>query len=405
MKILYIAGAVVAPGSHGGATHIMEVASELAALGHELHVVCRREKNEPARLTVPVTGAPHPIEFYRLRLPQYVHLLSYPWLARLAKRLQPDVIMERYYNFAGGGMFYARRHKLPALLEVNALMVDPPGTRKHKLDGFFGRPLERWATRQCKWANAIVTPLHTTVPAAIERDKIAELPWGANVERFDPKKINPSDQNELRQRLKIPAEAKIAVFAGSFRHWHGVGVLVAAAKKLMAHDPNLYVLLLGGGPEEATLRAEVATAGLSERIILTGKVAHDKMPLYLSLADVGIAPFDTAKHAPLRSAGFFWSPLKIFEYMALALPTITIDIPPLNRIIVEGEHGLLFHEGEADDLARALQQFFGLDASIRGQMGQAARARVVQEFSWAAHCNSLNNLLKGMTQLGQIKGL
>ena len=232
MKILYVAGAVIAPGSHGGATHVMEVASELSKLGHELHVVCRREKGQPSRLMVPVEGGKF-ISFYRVRLPQYAGLLSYPWLSRLARRLQPDMIMERYYNLTGAGMIYAHRHGLPALLEVNALMIDPPGTRKAKLDHRLGRPLERWTVRQCQWADAIVTPLHTTVPASIDRSKIAELPWGANVERFDPQHISPEQKVALRQQLGIPAEGRVALFAGSFRHWHGVETLVAAAKQLI----------------------------------------------------------------------------------------------------------------------------------------------------------------------------
>lgn len=394
MKILYIAGAVVAPGSHGGATHIMEVAGELAKLGHQLHIVCRREKGDPARLTIPVESSPYPLEFYRLRLPQYAHLLCYPWLARLAHRLQPDLIMERYYNFAGAGMFYAHRKHLPSLLEVNALIVDPPGTRKHQIDRFLLRAMERWATLQCTWAGRIVTPLHTTVPPAIDRQKIAELPWGANVEKFSPERVDLAEQTALRQKLQLPTEAKVAVFAGSFRHWHGVPVLVEAAKKLLPQDSNLYVLLLGGGPEEAALRAEVEAAGLQNRIILTGSIRHDQMPLYLSLADCGVAPFDTSKHAPLRAAGFFWSPLKIFEYMAMQLPTLTINIAPLNKIIQNGEHGLLFREGDAADLAHALQEFFALPATKRQQMGQLSRERVVQEFSWQAHAASLNKLIE-----------
>ena len=200
VRILYIAGAVVAPGSHGGATHVLEVASELSKLGHELHVVCRREKDQPARLTLPVEGG-LPIEFYRVRLPQYLNLLSYPWLVRLAKALKPDLVMERYYNLAGAGMIYARRHGLPSILEVNALMVDPPGTRKFLVDSLLFRRLEWWATLQCHWAGRIVTPLHTTVPKAIDRAKIAELPWGANTERFNPEKIDPEKQLRLRFQL------------------------------------------------------------------------------------------------------------------------------------------------------------------------------------------------------------
>lgn len=402
MKILYIAGSVIAPGSHGGATHVMEVAGELSKLGHELHVICRRPKNEPSRLTVAVEGG-RAIEMYRLRLPQYLNLASYPLVARLARHLKPDLVMERYYNLAGAGMLYARRHCLPSILEVNALMVDPPGTPKHRVDGLMLRRLEWWATRQCRWAGRIVTPLHTTVPPAIDRAKIAELPWGANVERFSPERINPAEQAALRERLGLPqpgSGARVAVFAGSFRHWHGVETLVEAASQLAASDAQLYFLLLGGGPEEEPLRARVQAAGLTQRIIMTGVIRHEEMPLYLSLADCGVAPFDTSKHAPLRAAGFFWSPLKIFEYMALGLPTVTADLPPLNQIIRPGQEGALFKEGDSADLARVLGELLApgpTAAQARAAMGQSSRARVTQHYSWAAHCQSLDSLIQQLT--------
>ncbi len=405
MKILYVAGAVVAPGSHGGATHVLEVASELAKLGHELHVICRRTKGQPSRLTLPVEGG-QPVEFYRLRLPQYANLLSYPWLARLARTLRPDLVMERYYNLAGAGMLYAHQHGLPSILEVNALMVDPPGTRKHRLDALSGRRLEAWATRQCRWAGRIVTPLHTTVPPQIPRAKIAELPWGANVERFSPDRIPPAERERLRRELGLPppeSGARVGVFAGSFRHWHGVETLVEAARQLVARDDGLYFLLLGGGPGQEAVQEAVAAAGLAERIRLTGAVRHEAIPAYLALADCGIAPFDTAKHPPLRSAGFFWSPLKIFEYMAMALPTVTANLPPLARIVRPGLEGNLFKEGSASDLARALQEMLApgpAQAAARTRMGQAARARVMEHYSWAAHCQALDSLIRALSTVG-----
>ncbi|MEI6043535.1 MAG: glycosyltransferase family 4 protein [Chloroflexota bacterium] len=403
MKILYVAMAVVAPGSHGGATHVVEVASELAKLGHELHVVCAYEgKESQAELLLPVEGG-LTIHFYRFRRSDKAALLRYPQLVRLAANLKPDLVMERYYNFAGIGLLYARRHKLPSILEVNALMVDPPGSFKYRMDGLLLRRMEWWATRQCEWAGRIVTPLHTTVPAKIPRTKIAELPWGANVDRFDPANLPELELVKLRRELGLPSRqdgARVAVFAGSFRHWHGVEKLVEAALQLVPTDPLLYFLLLGGGPELETIRALVRQHGLEERILTPGAVAHSKIPLYLALADCGVAPFDTSKHLPLRHAGFFWSPLKIFEYMAMKLPTITIDLPPLNQIIRPGQEGLLFKEGDVSDLAQRLQELLAPGAEAehcRETMGRLARQRVVEHFSWASHVRALDRLIAELT--------
>jgi glycosyltransferase involved in cell wall biosynthesis len=404
-KILYIASAVVAPGSHGGATHVVEVASELSKLGYELHVVCARSKfKDPSRLSLAVAGGSS-IRFYRYAWPKTLAWLTYPAIRRLAAKIQPAIIMERYYNFAGAGMAYAHRHHLPTLLEVNALMLDPKRSLKRRLDRFilFNR-LKWWTETQCKWANTIVTPLHTTVPASLERSKISELPWGANVARFDPALIDPHAAALLRIKLGLPPaspKVRVAVFAGSFRHWHGVETLVQAAQLLLQKPrmdvPQLYFLLLGDGPLFVTIKNRVETLGLSKFIKLVGSVEYNQMPLYLSLADFGVAPFDTSRHAPLREAGFFWSPLKIFEYMALSLPTITPDLRPLNEIIRARQEGFLYCEGDVKDLAQVLEQAYHSSNADLARMGQSARERVVAKYSWAAHSAELDKLIQSAT--------
>ena len=401
MKILYVASAVVAPGSHGGATHVVEVARELTLLGHELHVVCARpNRREPARLTLPVENAGK-IEFYRHCWPKFTVLATYPQIKKLADQLSPDLVVERYYNFAGGGMLYAHRHQLPSILEVNALMLDPLSSPKRKIDRFLLlNRLKWWTEKQCDWASRIVTPLHTTVPFSIPRHKIVELPWGANVELFDPAKIQPAEAKKLRAESGLPEGARVAAFAGSFRHWHGIETLVAAAKLAIPQDDNLYFLLIGGGPLYQPIKEQIKVAGLEKRIILTGPVPYQRMPLYLSLADCGVAPFDTSKHVPLREAGFYWSPLKIFEYMALGLPSIVPDFRPLNEIIRPQQEGVLFREADSADLCRALLELLSPDpaaTALRQQMGQSARTRVVEKYSWRSHCLSLDEIMQQLT--------
>src|SRR5439155_13985740 len=136
-----------------------------------------------------------------------------------ARRLRPDRIMERYYNFAGAGVALAHRQGLPALLEVNAPMVDPPGSRKETLDGLLGRPLRRWAVRQGRWSRRIVTPLATTVPPGVPRERIELVNWGANVDRFHPglRSERAAELAALRAEYGLPADAVVVAFVGSFR--------------------------------------------------------------------------------------------------------------------------------------------------------------------------------------------
>ncbi|PYQ21124.1 MAG: glycosyltransferase WbuB, partial [Acidobacteria bacterium] len=93
--------------------------------------------------------------------------------------------------------------------------------------------------------------------------------------------------------------------------------------------------------------------------------------------------------------GFYWSPLKIFEYMASGLPTVTIPVPPLGEIVRPEQEGLHFREGDPADLARALERLAD-DPLLRGRLGRQARARVVENYSWARHCEQLEQVLRGI---------
>jgi glycosyltransferase involved in cell wall biosynthesis len=391
--LLYVASGIAVPGAYGGSTHTLEVASGLAALGHEVHVVAQHPARQLAALLRPQTVTLDRLQLHYIDLPKSLSLLAYSSIARLVRRLRPDALIERYYNLAGAGMLAAGRAGVPSLLEVNALIVDPPAVFKRRLDDRLGRPLQRWALAQCRMAARIVTPLHTTVPPEIERAKIVELPWGANVDLFRRERQG-GDPRALRAELGIPDDRALVVFLGSFRAWHGVRDFVGAGIKLLEAGEPVHLLLIGDGPERAA--AEAQTGRWRTQFTFAGSIDHQRVPQLLALADVGVAPFNTAPHPALRAAGFFWSPLKIYEYMAMSLPVVTADLPPLDRTIREGQEGALFREGDVDDLAAAIRRV--LHAPDREAMGQRARERVVACYSWARHCQELDRILQAMAE-------
>ena len=168
---------------------------------------------------------------------------------------------------------------------------------------------------------------------------------------------------------------------------------VEAALRLLARRDDVYLLLVGKGPQRPAVEARCDEWDQMERFRFTGSVPYGEVPLYLALAEVGVAPFQPTAHPALRTAGFYWSPLKVFEYMAMGLPVVTTDIPPLNRVIRSGQEGLLVSEGEVEGLAGAIAALLD-DPAAAQAMGRRARERVVAEYSWARHCERLEAVLE-----------
>ena len=375
MRILYVASDQVVPGRTGGSVHVLEVSRGLAALGHEVHAVVHRARGAPDR------EERDGVHWHRIawRPPhRFLRFRARPAVEALAESTRAEVVIERYYNFGGEGILAAAARGIPSVLEVNSPVVDHPGSVKGFLDAATGvRPLRRWRERLCREATALVSPLPDIVPA-FARAKTATVTWGANAESFSPTRRSDS----VRRELGVPEGAVAVVFSGSFRPWHGVAVLEAAARELRRRDDIFFILV--GGPRQAEAR------GYRGRLL--GAVAYERMPELLAAADVGVAPYDTRRLRQLR-LGFYWSPLKVFEYMASGLPVVTIARPPLDDIVRAGREGLHVREADPADLARALETLAG-DAAARARMGRSGRQRVVERYSWARHCEQLEAVLR-----------
>jgi glycosyltransferase involved in cell wall biosynthesis len=379
MRIVYVASDQRVPGRTGGSVHVLEVARGLAGRGHEVHAVVHREAG------VPDHEERDGVTWHRIAWRPDHRLFRFRARAaveRIIQSVKPNALMERYYNFGGEGILAAEKAGLPSLLEVNSPAVDHPGSVKAALDALaLLRPLRRRRERLCRAATALVSPLVEIVPG-FARAKTARVSWGANVDAFQPSRRRA----ELRSALGVPDGAVAVLFSGSFRPWHGVHVLEAAARRL-AHRADLYFLLAGG---------PLAAEGAGYRGRRLGSLPYEQMPELVASAEVGVAPYDTRRLHQLR-LGFYWSPLKIFEYMASGLPTVTIPRPPLDEIVRAEHEGLHFREGDDADLARVLERLAG-DPALRVRLGAQARARVVENYSWARHCQQLEGVLRGIAR-------
>ena len=377
MKILYAAIDQTVPGTKGGSVHVAAVAEGLAALGHDVMALVTPGSGTPAASRVTWVPMRPPLGSTHLRLARSRAV------ARAAAAFRPDAIIERYHNFGGEAIRLASRLHAVAVLEVNAPVIDYTGSSKALLDrALLLQPMRRWREHLCRLADVIVTPDAAILPRGVPRERIQRAEWGADTSAFVPGRSASAP-------FRRPAAETVAIFAGAFRPWHGAIHLVEAIRTLRGRGrSDIGAVFVGDGPELPRVRA--AAEGL-DHIVIAGALPHASMPAALAAADVGVAPFDLAAHAPL-ALGFYWSPLKIFEYMASGLPVIAPAAGRIPSLVADGREGILYspaasRDGHAAPLADALVRLG--DPSVRRALGAMARERAEREYSWTAHCRTL----------------
>ena len=350
----------------GQAVHIDELIAALRALGHEVRMV------GPAVSGGDGMGAEAGwVQRLKHTLPKAVYevmelgysLLAYLRLARAAREFRPDVIYERYNLFLMAGLMLKRRTGLPLLLEVNGPLVHERGRF-----GGLGLPwLARWSeSRLWRGADFVLPVTHVLgdhvkaygVPAA----RIEVIPNGINQEHFA---LAPT-QAEAKHALGW-SEALVLGFTGFVRDWHGVDRVVRwmASGDAPAHAR---LLVVGDGPVRAQLEQLAAELALGERVRFTGVIARERVPEHVAAFDIALQP-----------AVVPWaSPLKLFEYLALAKAVVAPRVPNIEEVLGDGDNALLFEPSAPRGFEDALTRLCA-DAALRERLGAAAGATIVRK--------------------------
>ncbi|MCD6459050.1 glycosyltransferase family 4 protein [bacterium] len=383
MKIVYIGGEPI-PGNAGGSVHFMEAACGLVKLGHCVLAI------------VPAMDKFHRKEVYKglniIRVPMIFKGKTFTIASLKAwkdiKCFEPDIILERFVTFGGTGALFSKKFGTKLVLEVNSPHTDELIYRLKIKNRFLKKILMSWRNFQFNHCVKAFGPLKTIVP---DEKKFVEMQWAANCDLFDKKFINPNLVKKLKEKIGLSDEPVI-VFLGTFRNWHGVNRLPDIVNRVTKRIHSAKFLLIGTGNECENVKNKFFAMGLDKSVILTGQIDYKDVPLYLSLAQIGIAPYDRTAYPPLLQFGFYWSPLKIFEYMSAGLPVVTIDINPLNKIVADNERGYLVTENDWDLFADKIIYLLKNKENCN-KMGESACLYVKQHYSWPLHVNQLNELL------------
>lgn len=372
MRIAYICADPGIPvfGNKGASVHVQEVIRALLRRGARVDLFAARIGGAvPAGLEdVPIHALP-PIPRGDQATRERAALAANAGLRAALMREDPfDLVYERYSLWSFAGMAYARATGIPGLLEVNAPLIEEQARHRglvHLADA------EQVATKVFGAATALLAVSvgvanylegHPAAPGCVH-----VIPNGVDPDRFRP---------GLVPALPGCPGTFTVGFLGSLKPWHGLDVLAEGFSLLRQRDPGARLLIVGDGPERERLIADLAAWDVVNAVFFAGAVTPQEVPAWLASMDVAVAPYP-------KLDNFYFSPLKVYEYMAAGVPVVVSQVGQLTDLIEDGVNGVHVPPGDAIALANTLAGLRN-DSGLRARLGPAGRATVLRNHTWDA---------------------
>ncbi len=383
MRIMYASADHGIPvfGNKGASIHIQEMVKAFGELGHETTLLTARLGDGPPTLPGEVrkirSSAPshldgqsagHNENCRSAKETRYLSIADAIEHAIIAEhRREPlDLIYERYSLWSAAGTRAAKRLSVPCILEVNApLLAEQRQYRKLVLDG---------------QARAIEREVLTTVDHIFAvSDEVAEyvIRQGASPNRVEvqPNGVNTDVFSPIGDVAKIDGigDELVIGFCGSLKPWHGVEDLLQAYASILQTAPTSKLLIVGDGPLSEWMKGFIAGARLEDNVVLLGWRPYEELPSLIRRMDIATAPYPDLED-------FYFSPLKLFEYMACGKAVVAADIGQIRSVLKNNQNGLLNRPGDCDHLADLIGGLMEQPA-LRQRLGAHA-AQSVAERSW-----------------------
>lgn len=258
----------------------------------------------------------------------------------------------------------AVRTGLPIVSTLNSWYANEHGSASLKGRVYGG--LEFLTNRHLARYIAVSKDLHTSlVNTGVDPARIDLI---YNAVSIDADTL-PNMRPELNAQYNLPPNARTYLAAGRLVWVKGHTHMVSAFAKAKAAGMNLYGFIVGDGELREPLENQIREAGLEDRVFLLGYADHDRTLALIKSCDAFLMP-----------SLYEGTPVAILEAMALSRPIIASHVGGIGEL-VEGEKEALLVESQNPDALFHAMQRLALDAELSARLGQAARQRVMRDFS------------------------
>lgn len=410
MKILYLCPDLGIPvlGRKGASVHVRELIGAFARAGHQVtlaaQTLTKSTTEEPARVKARVIQVPSDpaITATGLALKTFNERLGvesslpgelrricynetlYRELKRRFLKHKPDFIYERASLYATACTRLAAKFKVPHIVELNAPLAIEQSAYRATGFGELAAQSERWMLLHADAVIVVSTELARHVRTlGVPAKKIHVMPNGVNPELFKERGcVEGRPQHPRKFGRAAAGAAHIAAphpptlgFVGGLRPWHGIEVLPKLLARLSKRHPGIRLIIAGDGQLRGELEREFKWRSLMKRVTLMGALLHEEIPKVIHRFDIALAPYPKHDHE------FYFSPLKLFEYMACGVAVVASDVGQISEVVRHGRTGLLYPAGDFQALVARCEQLLA-DPNLRSALGAAAAREVKHKFTW-----------------------
>jgi len=336
-------------GSKGASIHVQQIVRAFQRRGDTVTVYCTRTGDGTADALGGARIVTRPVSRGDAASRERDVAAASVELAAHAEADGCDLVYERYTLFSDA----SARIGAPGIVEVNAPLIEEQRAYRHLVNE----------------GEAIAVTEHVLNRASVVAcvsDPVAH--WART--HGAPSPIIAANGVDTRAFSPAPdgGDALQVVFVGSLKPWHGVDVAIDALSGL----DGVELTILGDGPERASLERQAARRGTAVRWL--GALPHARVPEVLSTMHAGLAPYPA-------DAGTYFSPLKVYEYLAAGLAVVASDIGELPAVIEHGVTGMLVLPGDTAELRAAIETLRD-DRPLARQLGIAARKQALARHDW-----------------------
>ena len=288
-----------------------------------------------------------------------------------------DLVYERYSLFGVAGLTLARQRGIPYVLEVrwraNAPLVEEQKIHRSLVLEPLAKAIEKYLFSNADLIIAVSQGVKDYVASVAPDSQVTILPNGVDISPY----VFAHRNDDTREKTG-GGNFRVG-FVGSMKPWHGVELLLEAFHGLPPDDGDRLVFV-GEGPMTESIIQTSDQLGLRNRVTLTGAIDHDLIPDTLMALDVLVAPCP-------QIVDFYFSPIKIFEYMASGRPIVASSVGQVAEMLEHEKNALLVPPGDAAALTQALLRLKS-DPELGARLAQAAQLEARANHTWTTRVNT-----------------